>query len=252
MPTLLVDSKPIPDIDLVVFDKDGTLIELYHYWSQMVFLRAQLICEALRIDPAHEAELRWALGVDEKAGRLRPEGPVGLKKREIVIQAGVDYLAGVGCPGTHPACAAAFEHADEISGCELQRFVRPVRGAVELIGALKRAGCRVAVATVDVSRRARLAMDFMGVGAALDLVVGGEEVTRSKPDPEMLHLALKRLGVDPSRAVMVGDALNDVQMGLNAGLKASIGVLTGFATAGQLRALTPFVARDVSKIRVLS
>jgi phosphoglycolate phosphatase-like HAD superfamily hydrolase len=119
---------------------------------------------------------------------------------------------------------------------------------VELIGALKRAGCRVAVATVDVSRRARLAMDFMGVGAALDLVVGGEEVTRSKPDPEMLHLALKRLGVDPSRAVMVGDALNDVQMGLNAGLKAAIGVLTGFATAAQLRALTPYVAADVSQI----
>ena len=248
MPTLLVDSKPIPDIDLVVFDKDGTLIELYHYWLQMVFLRAQLICEALRIDPAHEAGLRWALGVDEKAGRLRPEGPVGLKKREVVIQAGVDYLAGVGCPGTHPACAAAFERADEISGRELQRFVRPVRGAVELIGALKRAGCRVAVATVDVSRRARLAMEFMGVAAALDLVVGGEEVTRSKPDPEMLHLALKRLEVDPSRAVMVGDALNDVQMGLNAGLKASIGVLTGFATADQLRELTPYIARDASQI----
>lgn len=252
MPTLLVDSKPIFDIDLVVFDKDGTLIELYHYWSQMVFLRAQLICEAQRIDPAHEAGLRWALGVDEKAGRLRPEGPVGLKKREVVIQAGVDYLAGVGFPGAHQACVEAFERADEVSGRELQRFVRPVRGAVELLGALRRAGCHVAVATVDVSRRARLAMEFLGVGKALDLIVGGEEVSRSKPDPEMLRLILERLGVDRSRAVMVGDALNDVQMGLNAGLKAAIGVLTGFATADQLRALTPFVAWDVSEIGVLS
>jgi phosphoglycolate phosphatase-like HAD superfamily hydrolase len=95
-------------------------------------------------------------------------------------------------------------------------------------------------------------MDFLGVGDTLDLIVGGEEVTRSKPDPEMLHLVLKRLGGDRSRAVMVGDALNDVQMGLNAGLKASIGVLTGFATAAQLGELTPFVARDVSEIRVLS
>ncbi len=252
MPTLLVDSAPIADIDLVVFDKDGTLIELYHYWSQMVFLRAQLICEALPIDPAHEAGLRWALGVDEKAGRLRPEGPVGLKKREVVIQAGVDYLAGVGCPGTHHACVEAFERADDVSGRELQRFVQPVRGAVELLGALKRAGCRVAVATVDVSCRARLAMEFLGVGDTLDLIVGGEEVGRSKPDPEMLHLILERLGVVRSRAVMVGDALNDVQMGLNAGVKAAIGVLTGFATAAQLRELTPFIARDVSEIRVLS
>jgi phosphoglycolate phosphatase len=251
MPTLLVDTKPIRDIDLVVFDKDGTLIELYHYWSQMVFLRAKLICEALQIDPAHEPGLRWALGVDEKAGRLRPEGPVGLKKREIVIQAAVDYLAGLGCRDAQRTCAEAFERADDISGRELQRSVRPVRGAVELLGTLKRAGCRVAVATVDVSRRARLAMDFLGVSSDIDLVVGGEEVARPKPDPEMLHLILERLGVDRSRAVMVGDALNDVQMGINAGLKASIGVLTGFATADQLRTLTAFVARDVAEIAVL-
>jgi phosphoglycolate phosphatase-like HAD superfamily hydrolase len=49
---------------------------------------------------------------------------------------------------------------------------------------------------------------------------------------------------------MVGDALNDVQMGINAGLKASIGVLTGFATAEQLRTLTSFIARDVSELAV--
>ncbi|MBS1239003.1 MAG: haloacid dehalogenase-like hydrolase, partial [Deltaproteobacteria bacterium] len=110
----------------------------------------------------------------------------------------------------------------------------------------------VALATVDVSRRARLAVEFMGVTNALDLVVGGEEVSRSKPDPEMIRIILDRLGVDRSQAVMVGDALNDIQMGANAGLKASIGVLTGFATAEQMRALTSFVAQDVSELAVLS
>ena len=44
---LSVDSKVIHDVGLVIFDKDGTLIELYHYWSQMVALRARIICEAL-------------------------------------------------------------------------------------------------------------------------------------------------------------------------------------------------------------
>jgi phosphoglycolate phosphatase-like HAD superfamily hydrolase len=50
---------------------------------------------------------------------------------------------------------------------------------------------------------------------------------------------------------MVGDALTDIQMGLNAGLKASIGVLSGFATAEQLRTLTPFVVHDVSELNLL-
>jgi phosphoglycolate phosphatase len=250
MPTLLVDSKPIPDVDLVVFDKDGTLIELYHYWSQMVALRARLICEALELGREHSAGLRWALGVDEKAGRLRPEGPVGLKKREIVIRAATDYLDGVGCRDTLRLCGQAFERADEISSRNLGGFIRPIQGAVSLMRTLHDRGCRVALATVDVSRRARLAMEFMGVSETLDLIVGGEEVTRSKPEPEMVHIILDRLGIPASRAVMVGDALNDVRMGLNAGLKASIGVLTGFATANQFSSLTPFVARDVSEIAV--
>jgi HAD superfamily hydrolase (TIGR01509 family) len=246
-----VDRSVIPGVDLVVFDKDGTLIELYHYWSQMVALRARLICEAFGLEAEHEAGLRWALGVDEKAGRLRPEGPVGLKKREIVIQAAVDYLTGAGRLETRPVCAAAFERADEESSRDLARFVRPTSGAEALVDALHSHGCRVAVATVDIRRRAQLALDFLGFGDKIDLVVGADQVARSKPDPEMIHLILKTLAVKPSRAVMVGDALTDLQMGLNAGLKASIGVLSGFATAEQLRTLTPFVAKDTSEITVL-
>jgi phosphoglycolate phosphatase len=249
---LLIESSAIRNVGLVIFDKDGTLIELYPYWSQMVALRARLICEALGLGMEHESGLRWALGVDEKAGRLRPEGPVGLKKREIVIKAGTDFLDGIGQRDTLRLCEKAFERADEISIGKLDQFIRPIRGAVSLMGALRDHGCRVALATVDVSRRARLAMEFMGVSDTLDLIVGGEEVARSKPDPEMIQLILGRLGIAPSQTVMVGDALNDVQMGANAGLKASIGVLTGFATAEQMRTLTPFIVRDVGELAVRS
>jgi len=248
---LSVDRSVIPDVDLVVFDKDGTLIELYHYWSQMVALRARFICEALGLDAEHAAGLRWALGVDEKAGRLRPEGPVGLKTREIVIQAAVDYLAGIGRREMKLACAAAFERADEESNRDLARFIRPTAGAEALVDALDSHGCRVAVATVDIRRRAQLAVDYLGFGGKIDLVVGADQVARAKPAPDMLHLILETLAVKPSRAVMVGDALTDLQMGLNAGLKASIGVLSGFATVEQLRKLTPFVAQDTSGITVL-
>jgi HAD superfamily hydrolase (TIGR01509 family) len=245
---LSVNSKVIHDVSLVIFDKDGTLIELYHYWSQMVALRARLICQALELGKEHAAGLKWALGVDEKAGRLRPEGPVGLKKRELVLKAATDYLDGIGLPDELGLCAEAFEQADEISRENLPQLVRPIRGAAFLLEALRVHGCRIAIATVDRNERARLAMDFLGFGDKIDLVVGAEQVTRPKPNPEMIHLILSTLSVDRSQAIMVGDATNDVQMGANAGLKASIGVLTGFATAEQMRPLTPFIAQNISEL----
>jgi phosphoglycolate phosphatase len=247
---LVVGARTIGDVGLVVFDKDGTLIELYHYWSQMVALRARLIARALSLDGRREADLVEALGVDAAAGRLKPQGPVGLRKREVVIQAAVDCLKGAGGEDARRICTEAFARADELSGADLARFVKPIPGAVGLIAALSAAGCRVAVATVDRSDRARLALDFLGLSRRVDLVVGGEQVGRAKPDPEMLELILAELGVERSRAVMVGDALTDLAMGRDAGFKATVGVLTGFATRAEVKQLTPYVARDLSELAV--
>ncbi len=74
---LVVGERTIGDVGLVVFDKDGTLIELYHYWSQMVALRARLIARALRLDRGREAGLVRALGVDVPAGETQPGGAGG-------------------------------------------------------------------------------------------------------------------------------------------------------------------------------
>lgn len=46
-----------------------------------------------------------------------------------------------------------------------------------------------------------------------------EDTVQHKPDPEPLHLVLKRLGVLPEEAVYIGDALVDVQAAHAAGMK---------------------------------
>ncbi len=248
MVSLSVNQHVIRDVRLVIFDKDGTLIELYHYWSQMVALRARFICEALGLRADHEPGLRWAMGVDEAAGRLKPEGPVGLKKRQEVIHASEAHLAGLGRGAAGRACTEAFCRADEESCRDPGRFIRPIPGAQALIEALHQSGCRVAVATVDLTQRARRVFDFLGWSGAIDFLVGADAVGRPKPDPEMVDLVLAKLRVGRHQAVMVGDAPTDVEMGRRAGLKASIGVLSGMATADALQAITPFVVRDVSQI----
>jgi HAD superfamily hydrolase (TIGR01509 family) len=59
-----------------------------------------------------------------------------------------------------------------------------------------------------------------------------------KPHPEPLYLALRRMALDPSACVYVGDAPQDVEMARRAGVRA-IGVLGPFPTEKRLRAARP-------------
>ena len=252
MVDLFVGKTIIDDVRLIILDKDGTIIELYHYWSKMVELRARLICERLSLDGIHMKNMAYEMGVDYDMGRLRPDGPVGLKKREIVMQAAIDYLAILGFKETYNLCFDVFKEVDEFTSGSLKEFVKPIEGAEKFVRNASNSGCKIAVATTDRKRRAELAMDFIGINNDVDMIVGADDVSRQKPDPEQIYIILNALGIDRTHAVMVGDALTDVEMGLNAGIKASIGLLTGFATYDQLIKITPYVADDISKIEIIA
>lgn len=49
-----------------------------------------------------------------------------------------------------------------------------------------------------------------------------------KPHPQMLFDALKRMNIDPSRAIMVGDMREDMEAGKSAGMSKVVAVSYGF------------------------
>lgn len=49
------------------------------------------------------------------------------------------------------------------------------------------------------------------------VVLGGESTRNKKPHPEPIRVALKRLGVPPAHAAMIGDSPNDLHAGQAAG-----------------------------------
>lgn len=68
--------------------------------------------------------------------------------------------------------------------------------------------------------------------------VFSEDVSRRKPHPAPLELALKRLRAEPEDTVYVGDTPEDIEMSRRAGVRA-IGVLGPFPTAGGIRLARP-------------
>jgi HAD superfamily hydrolase (TIGR01509 family) len=57
----------------------------------------------------------------------------------------------------------------------------------------------------------RIVLERAGLAELVDTVVGGDEVTRPKPDPEGLLLAARRLGVPVNVTAYVGDAVRDIE-----------------------------------------
>ena len=96
MINLKINDKIIKNVGLVIFDKDGTLMDLYHYWSNMVDYRVEFARKRLGFDLKQKPEIMLAMGVDLANKRLRSDGPVGIKKREIVMAAMEDALLAIG------------------------------------------------------------------------------------------------------------------------------------------------------------
>ena len=72
----------------------------------------------------------------------------------------------------------------------------------------------------------QLAVEALGFGEKLDIVVGSDEAPRGKPYPDQILVALERLGADPDDTAYVGDAPFDIAAAKNAGVHA-IGVTWG-------------------------
>jgi beta-phosphoglucomutase len=90
-------------------------------------------------------------------------------------------------------------------------------GAGELLQTLRKRGAAVAVASS--SKNAEAVLDRLGIRPLLDVLVDGNDIERSKPDPEVFLRAAERLGVPPARCVVVEDAASGVAAALAAGMR---------------------------------
>ena len=97
--------------------------------------------------------------------------------------------------------------------------LKPLPGAVELLGALKDAGFRIALGSSTPMSNIRVILDAVGVRPFFDAIVCADDVTRGKPDPEVFLKAAERLGLPPARCVVVEDAVVGIQAAKAAGAR---------------------------------
>ncbi len=114
-------------------------------------------------------------------------------------------------------------------------------GAREMLAILRERGIRTCVGSA--SKNAPTILERVALLGAVDKVVDGRDVTRSKPDPECFLICASRMGLPPGDCLVVEDA----EAGVEAALAAGMAVL-GIGTAERL----PKAPRVVEHLAAIS
>jgi phosphoglycolate phosphatase len=231
--TLLANGQKLEGVELVIFDKDGTLFQLYPFCSNMVFRRAKAVCDLL--GGGDDGLYDWLvdlMGVDVANERIYPQGPIGVFSRYYAQELVNERLAARGYDIAIGQIRAAFERADLLINSEedMRRSVLPVPGMIELVKSLK-GKCKCAILSNDVTPRLVATVRRFGIEDSFDLIVGGDLVAKHKPDPAGALMIMERLGAGPEITALIGDSAPDLEMGARAGCRHLLAVRSDISSA---------------------
>jgi phosphoglycolate phosphatase-like HAD superfamily hydrolase len=226
--TIPTRSSILDGIDLVIFDKDGTLIEFSAMWAGWAVDLAAGLRRATGLPI--ERRLFAALGFDPATGRIVPGGGLAatpmarLRERTLAVLIG----AGATATGSEAALQAAWQAPDPVA------LARPLADLDQLFGRLRGSGRRIAVATSDDRNPTERTLAALGLDGWIEATVCADDGVAVKPAPDMVLHVCRALGVAPDRTAVVGDSTADLAMGRSAGAGLVIGVLSGVDDADHL------------------
>jgi phosphoglycolate phosphatase len=206
-------------ISLVLFDLDGTLVDSLDDLTNSVnhvladFGRQQL----------NSAQVRQLVG----------KGVRNLVQLALITDSAEEIDRGV----------ALFTQFNALHIADKSRLYP---GVPELLQELADKGIRMAVISNKQEALSRLILKELAIGGFFDRITGGDTFPEMKPSPLPLKMALTELGCRPSEAVMVGDSINDIEAGNQAGV-ATIGCTWGYGNRDELSA-AGFLADSCSDI----
>jgi phosphoglycolate phosphatase len=180
------------DYELLIFDWDGTLSDSIGRIVEAMRTAAGLAGRPVRDELAIKGII--GLGLPEAIRTLYPD---------ITANDLIDFRQ---------------HYADSYMAMDVEPS-RLFDGVRESLEAFRAEGYRMAVATGKARRGLDRVLKAHGWLEYFDATRAADE-TASKPDPLMLNEIMEHCGVQPEKALMVGDASFDLQMARNAGMDA--------------------------------
>ena len=196
-------------LKLAIWDMDGTIVDS----RDVIQTAMERTFETLGLAPPAYDETRKTIGL-------------GLKEACQILAPDYDDIDHL---------AATYKQAFVARRTE-PNFKEPLyEGAVETLARLADEGWLIAMATGKSHAGIRAIFDMHPLEQYFDTIWCADDGP-GKPHPFMCEEAMKAVGADPTQSLIIGDAVHDMTMGLNAGIH-TLGVSWGFGTADELHAV---------------
>ena len=228
-------------IDLVIFDKDGTLIEFHSMWSGW----AITLADGLRLATGRTVQdpLFAMLGYDPATATVLPHGGLAATPMARLRDRtrGVLVANGLTPDDADRALAVAWHAPDPVG------LASPLADLGALFARLHADGRKVAVATSDDRDPTVRTLAALGIADDVDALVCADDGVPVKPAPDMVARLCAATGVPPERTAVVGDSPADLLMARAAGAGLAIGVLTGVGLRPDLEPLADIVIGSIDR-----
>ena len=189
---------------MLLFDVDGTLVDT-NYHHALAWYRAFRSFD--KIVPVWRIHRKMGMGGDHLIADLLGG--------DVEDELGDDIRA-----------------AEKVLYRNLIEEVEPMDGAKDLIERLKKADHKIILASSGKPFEIDHYLDLLGIRDLVDGWTGSADVTRTKPDPDLVLAAIEKGG--EKEALMVGDSPFDCIASARAGIE-TVAVLTGGFSPEELK-----------------
>ena len=254
-------KKKVEEIKLIIFDKDGTIIDntlMFGEWAKKMIYKLAEIFDDLLIASDKYPTIWEYLGYDPVYNVFSSESVITKGTNDDMRNAMCDYIVNVRnmIPCKQPEERKSLIETIRKAWIEIEVTKDTIKECVNtraLFEFLKMKNIKIAICTSDDRAPTEKTLKYINIAVKnskktpylnnftanmiqpvsrklpfyIDHLVCGNDGLSSKPSPEPILTICKALGIPPSQTLMIGDTIADVHAGINAKCSRVIGVLSG-------------------------
>ncbi|MGD0232451.1 MAG: HAD family hydrolase [Syntrophorhabdales bacterium] len=194
---LTMDAPMIADVQAMLFDFEGTLVDFQWKLSEAVEEALQALLD---------------MGFARDRIRSRKYSTLLLEATQMAAEFGLQP------DQVRERIGGVYDRYDEDA---LTRWsLRP--GVKDFLQAMKKRGVRAGLVSNIGGRTLFRALSKLGLEGFFEVALSRNDVVNLKPSPDGMNLALERMGVRREGSMFLGDSLDDIHGARNAGLRVMI------------------------------